>query len=561
MQAHLCSDIQKPFIISNLDTMYHLLVRFCTLFFICILLTSTGLAGGVNGNYYVKATATGTGDGSSWTDAITNIQVAIDLAEPGDVICVAAGTYFPTLRHGGDAVRFSTFYINKDIIIYGGFSGEPGTEGSLEGRDPKIHITTLTGDLGVVADHSDNAFHVVYFDHVSDTARLDGFIITHGNTVDAPGFDAYGAGVFINGTAGRSNPTIANCLVQHNNASETGGGLMALAQEGGRSNPVIINCVFAENESNSGGGLGFLSENGIANPTLINCTIKGNKNKNAQGSGLMLIVHSGVSIPRLINCEVYGNFTTTSQAFSILVTGTGVATVEIHNSAFAGNKGGAIRLSNLGSEACLLKLRNSIFFGNTSGSGLTTAGIATIDASHCVMEFTTPENGNIGLNPEFVLQPPLLDSAHTIGDLRLQTSSLAIDAGNNSDVPAGISTDILGKPRFINALTGNAGIVDMGPYETQKETSSTRDFLAAEFWNIYPNPAHDKIVLQYSAFTEFGIAQIYDLHGRLMQSYALNIGEAQHAFDVSGFTPGVYVLQLILDGVTGAEKITITEAK
>lgn len=535
--------------------------RIFTVFLLNVLFCAALTAGGVYGNYYVKASATGTGDGSSWTDAFTDLQAAIDSAEMGDVICVAAGTYFPTHRHGGDAVRFSTFYINKDIVIYGGFSGEPGTEGSLEGRDPKLHETTLSGDIGVFEEHADNAFHVVYFDHVSDTALLDGFTIIHGNTIDGPGFDAYGAGIFINGNAGRCNPTIANCIIQNNIASEGGGGLMALAQEGGQSNPMIINCVFSENVANSGGGLGFLSENGFANPTLINCTIKGNQNKNAQGSGLMLIVHSGISVPRMINCEVYGNFTTTSQAFSILVTGTGVATVEIYNSVFAGNKGGAIRLSNLGSEPCVLKLRNSIFHGNTGGSGLSTGGIATIDAAHCVIPFTIPENGNIGLDPEFVIQPPLLDSAHTIGDLRLRTTSPAIDAGNNTDVPAGISTDILGKPRQINAITGNAGIVDMGPYEVQKETSATRDLLKSDLWNVYPNPAHDQFVLQYSAFAEFGIAQIYDLQGRLMQSQVLNIGEAQYTFDVSGFTPGMYVLQLILDGVTGAEKITITDTK
>src|SRR5574338_59066 len=71
------------------------------------------------GSYYVKATATGTGDGSSWTNAFTDLQHAIDVAQPGDIICVAAGTYLPTFRHDGDSLRHSTFYIDSDITLLG----------------------------------------------------------------------------------------------------------------------------------------------------------------------------------------------------------------------------------------------------------------------------------------------------------------------------------------------------------------------------------------------------------------------------------------------------------
>src|SRR6187399_2782190 len=73
------------------------------------------------GNYYVKASATGTGDGSSWTNAFTNLQAAIDATSPGDTICVATGTYLPTHHYAGDSLRNSTFYISKDIAVYGGF--------------------------------------------------------------------------------------------------------------------------------------------------------------------------------------------------------------------------------------------------------------------------------------------------------------------------------------------------------------------------------------------------------------------------------------------------------
>ena len=94
-----------------------------------LVLTPSALStGGLYGNAYVKSTATGLGNGSSWTDAYTSLQEAIDKAIPGDVICVAQGTYLPTHILGDDTLRNRTFYINKSIVLYGGFIGDPGTE-------------------------------------------------------------------------------------------------------------------------------------------------------------------------------------------------------------------------------------------------------------------------------------------------------------------------------------------------------------------------------------------------------------------------------------------------
>ena len=55
-----------------------------------------------------------------------------------------------------------------------------------------------------------------------------------------------------------------------------------------------------------------------------------------------------------------------------------------------------------------------------------------------------------------------MDAAN--GNIRLQPCSPAINAGDNSAVPAGITTDLDGNPRFYNN-----GTVDMGAYEYQGE--------------------------------------------------------------------------------------------
>ena len=74
-----------------------------------------------------------------------------------------------------------------------------------------------------------------------------------------------------------------------------------------------------------------------------------------------------------------------------------------------------------------------------------------------------PGVGNINANPQFV------DAAS--GNLRLRLGLHCIDSGNNTAVPAGVTTDLEGRPRFVDMPmipdTGNGTlpIVDMGAYE------------------------------------------------------------------------------------------------
>ena len=67
-----------------------------------------------------------------------------------------------------------------------------------------------------------------------------------------------------------------------------------------------------------------------------------------------------------------------------------------------------------------------------------------------------PGEGNINADPFFV------DPA--TGDLHLELGSPAIDVGNNSLVPAGVTTDIDGYPRI------HGGVVVMGAYESVPRT-------------------------------------------------------------------------------------------
>lgn len=85
-------------------------------------------------NIYVNLNATGANNGSSWSDAYNDLQVALANATSGDNIWVAKGTYTPTT--GTD--RNATFQLKNAVGIYGELAGG---ETSLEQRNWKKNET------------------------------------------------------------------------------------------------------------------------------------------------------------------------------------------------------------------------------------------------------------------------------------------------------------------------------------------------------------------------------------------------------------------------------------
>ena len=94
---------------------------------------------------YVDADATGADDGSSWTDAHTDLQDALAAAGSGDEVWVAEGTYYPT----STSTRTFSFHLETGVAVYGGFDG---TETQLSQRDWETNVTVLSGAIGAGAD-------------------------------------------------------------------------------------------------------------------------------------------------------------------------------------------------------------------------------------------------------------------------------------------------------------------------------------------------------------------------------------------------------------------------
>ena len=185
---------------------------------------------------YVDAEAAGSNEGTSWNDAVTDLNVALNMAASiiaehasYPEIWVAEGTY------KGDAVSASAFTMVEGVNVYGGFAG---TETSLEERNYETNVTILDGQGTQRVLYQDKAY-------TEATATVwDGFTIQNGGGILngagayinaygtlrnckitgngsitlATSTDVYGGGIYVNGG------TLENCKVYENNLKNTSSG-------------------------------------------------------------------------------------------------------------------------------------------------------------------------------------------------------------------------------------------------------------------------------------------------------------------------------------------------
>ena len=222
---------------------------------------------------YVDVDATGTGSGTNWADALTDLQDALFNAKwcPGaDQIWVAGGTYKPT--PGSD--RSVSFELENGVAVYGGFAG---VETARDQRDPGANPTVLSGNIGTPAA-TDNSYHVVTAISVDSTAVLDGFTVTGGYADGVS--DRDGAGIDVEA----AGPRVANVIFVDNHALEAGGGAQARGGVAG-----FFNCLFSGNSAETGGGLFGMDWTG----RMVNCTFAANT---ASGEGGGMYMHNAVTL-------------------------------------------------------------------------------------------------------------------------------------------------------------------------------------------------------------------------------------------------------------------------
>jgi SprB repeat/Secretion system C-terminal sorting domain len=372
---------------------------------------------------YVRAGATGSNNGTSWANAFTSLQPAIDAVETlgGGQVWVASGTYKPTTTTD----RTISFVMKNNVAIYGGFNG---SETQLTQRNFKTNVTILSGEIGTSAI-TDNSYHVITANStVTGTGILDGVQITRGYDDSSTSPASVGGGGFF-GTSG-ADPQFRNCVFLGNQVGfvRSGGAVFIV-----NSTSRFINCTFSNNVASNGYG-GAVFAQSFGNPFFINCLFFGNDAGSGGGivsrTGLVTIINSTFSKNRSLG------------------------------TLFDDHGGGALTAFQTGGE---FLIHNSIIWGNTS----VVSGRGEIYATGG--SFSTSSSNNIipaafALGTNAINTDPGFFNA-TANDFRIRLScSVAFNAGLSSNVPTDVTTDVENKLR--NAYGG----VDIGAYEFQDFT-------------------------------------------------------------------------------------------
>jgi len=434
---------------------------------------------------YVDARAKGDDNGTSWNDAHTKLRDVVDDVGPENVIRIAEGTYTPGTSRGDS---FTITGADNGLELYGGYPAGGGA------RNPAVHETILSGDVDGDGTLSGNSYHVLVFDggnqigmdvaaNISSATVLDGVTVTGGNANGSTGPSAGGGGLFCDG-GGPSNvcsPKITGVNFVGNDAG-LGGAMWNYARDGGASNPLIIDVVFVNNSAGDGGVLYNDGGNGgMSNPGIKNTVFSGNSGFRG-GAIFNQGQRSGVSSPIIANAVFVNNSASQDGGAIYNQSGNlGVSSPLIFNSTFTGNSadtgGGAIQNNGIMGGTSNPLITNSIFYANTTGTdyiydgaddvfssyhdGATGTVRHTLITSGCPMEGTCSDL--ISGDPQFIApnDPDGTDDRFGTSDdgLRLADRSPAVDVGDNSAVPSGVTLDVAGADRIQN------GTVNLGAYE------------------------------------------------------------------------------------------------
>jgi hypothetical protein len=477
------------------------------------------------------------------------IQGAINIANNGDTVLVAPGTYVENINFNGKAITLISSAGAAQTIIDGGRNGSVATFNNRE----------------------------------TSGAVLNGFTIQNGAAIFYPYFD--GGGIYIGYSA---SPTIVNNIIQNNGACSGGGigsnngsariqgniiqnnfQLGCIGGDGGgislgaANSAQIIGNVIKNNDVSKGGDGGGISLNGGVGITIANNIISGNitggvspasggggiymingpdvlieqnliyNNTAGWGSGVYFSVNDTARGPWLVGNTILGD-PAASQG-SVVYGSYFDAQVEFFNNLLIGFAG-QIAVECAGPSPSFSN--NDAYSPNGSGLDGSCAG-------------QSGQNGNISSDPQFVNA--------AAGDFHLQSTSPAIDAGTNS-APNLPQTDFAGNPRIFDGNNDCVSTTDLGVYELQgtANVSFSANSLTFPSQPIGSSSSPRPVTLSNTGSTCFQFSNIgisRDFSQSNTCSAAGVRGGTSCVFNVT-FTPTVFGTRLGALTATGSDGIT-----
>lgn len=340
-----------------------------TFLFAIILLFSVSLNAATV--YYVKPIASGAADGSSWNDAMANIQTAITNASSGDEVWIAAGTYYVPDADG--------FNPKEGVNVYGGFAGTENALGDRVKSDTDgdgtisawefTNETILSGDINgdddysdwpatIARDMTDNADHIYYQSGFFNTSVTiwGGLIIEGGNANGAEPHDR-GAGCY-----SKKNFQLQNSYIRYNTAATKGGATYT-------DKGIINNCRAAYNSADQGAGF-YLTSTSTGTYLQID-------NNSATSSGGGLYLYSADA--NASYCNSFNNKVIDGLGGGVYILSATLSYSEVHSNT-TNNQGGGI-YNNIGSiENCDIHDNTNTDDGLGIGGGIY-SNIGTIEGS------------------------------------------------------------------------------------------------------------------------------------------------------------------------------------
>ncbi|RKY19561.1 MAG: hypothetical protein DRP63_00415 [Planctomycetota bacterium] len=430
--------------------------------------------------------------GGSWSDAFATIGKALDVAADYDLVLVADATYNErNLDFLGKKIYLKGVDHNtagqQPVVdcqgIGGAFYFQSGE--TKESVCENITVKNGSADYGgaiYCCGSSPSIVNCVFNENNASSCGGAIYCRDHSSASIAnctfSNNEAYYGGAIY---CCSSSPSIVNCVLNENDASGWGGAIYCRDH----SSASIANCTFSGNSADRGGAIECHS----TSMTMTNCILSGNSADYDGGA-----VYCSSSTATITNCTFSGNSARDNggaiECYSSSMTMTNCilggnsagwwggaiccdsSSPTLTNCSFGNNNGGYGGAIYCYSGSPILN--NCILWGDSAGSGdeiyadngcRATLNYCCVDntgygfASGVPTATIDDSNNCIYDNPQFV------DAAN--GDYHLKDTSPCIDAGDNSLVPSGVTTDLDGRQRIVDGNNDGTATVDIGAFEYQ----------------------------------------------------------------------------------------------
>ena len=481
------------------------------------------------------------------------IQGAINVANNGDTVLVAPGTYYENINFNGKAITVTSSGGAAQTIIDGGGVAPVVTFDTNETSTSTLNGFTLQHGISTANSLYRGAGVYVYF--ASPTIEKN--IIQ--NNIGSVGA---GIGVYYGSPLIREN-TIKN------NSMAGSGGHGAISVDGPGSTQIIGNVI--RNNTADIGNCGGISLDGSSSTTIQNNIITGNLvtglspasvgggicmwnilpfmlpanaliiqnliygNTAGQGAGIYAFVPSGAR-PLFVNNTIMGS-SNSPQGSAVYVAGYDDQAQFFNNLMIGASGTNAVYCHGSYDQTPPSFTNNDAYSANGTGLQGTCSGESS-------------QNGNISADPLFV---------NSASDFHLQPTSPAIDAGTNS-APNLPQTDFAGNPRIVDGNNDCVSTVDMGAYELVRAANVSFSANTLTFGSQVPGTSSSpqSVTLSNIGSTCFQFSSI-GITGDFSQANTCSAagvrGGTSCLFNVT-FTPTAFGTRLGALTVSGTDGIT-----